>query len=71
MACGRRQNVIAKLDRAVIESLADPTVHQRFIELGQEPWPRAEQTPDGLAAQQKAEIEKWWPIIKAAGIRAE
>ena len=64
-------NVIAKLDRAVIESLADPTVHQRFIELGQEPWPRAEQTPDGLAAQQKAEIEKWWPIIKAAGIRAE
>ena len=64
-------NVIAKLDRAVIESLADPTVHQRFIELGQEPWPRAKQTPDGLAAQQKAEIEKWWPIIKAAGIRAE
>jgi tripartite-type tricarboxylate transporter receptor subunit TctC len=64
-------NVIAKLDGAVIESLADPTVHQRFIELGQEPWPRAKQTPDGLAAQQKAEIEKWWPIIKAAGIRAE
>jgi tripartite-type tricarboxylate transporter receptor subunit TctC len=64
-------NVIAKLDGAVIESLADPVVHQRFIELGQEPWPRAKQTPDGLAAQQKAEIEKWWPIIKAAGIRAE
>jgi tripartite-type tricarboxylate transporter receptor subunit TctC len=64
-------NVIAKLDSAVIESLADPVVHQRFIELGQEPWPRAKQTPDGLAAQQKAEIEKWWPIIKAAGIRAE
>jgi tripartite-type tricarboxylate transporter receptor subunit TctC len=64
-------NVIAKLDGAVIESLADPVVHQRFIELGQEPWPRAKQTPDGLAAQQKAEIEKWWPIIKAAGIKAE
>jgi tripartite-type tricarboxylate transporter receptor subunit TctC len=64
-------NVIAKLDGAVIESLADPAVHQRFIELGQEPWPRDKQTPDGLAAQQKAEIEKWWPIIKAAGIRAE
>jgi tripartite-type tricarboxylate transporter receptor subunit TctC len=55
----------------VVESLADPTVHQRFIELGQEPWPRDKQTPEGLAAQQKAEIEKWWPIIKAAGIRAE
>ena len=63
--------VIAELDRAVVESLADPVVHQRFIELGQEPWPRDKQTPDGLAAQQKAEIEKWWPIIKAAGIRAE
>ena len=64
-------NVIAELDRAVVESLADPAVHQRFIELGQEPWPRDKQTPDGLASQQKAEIEKWWPIIKAAGIRAE
>jgi tripartite-type tricarboxylate transporter receptor subunit TctC len=63
--------VIAKLDRAVIESLTDPAVRQRFIELGQEPWPPDRQTPNGLAAQQKAEIEKWWPIIKAAGIRAE
>ena len=68
---GTPPKVIAELDRAVVESLADPTVHQRFIELGQEPWPRDKQTPDGLAAQQKAEIEKWWPIIKAAGIRAE
>ena len=64
-------NVIATLNRAVVESLADPVVHQRFIELGQEPWPADKQTPDGLAMQQKAEIEKWWPIIKAAGIRAE
>jgi tripartite-type tricarboxylate transporter receptor subunit TctC len=46
-------------------------VHKRFIELGQEPWPREKQTPAALAAQQKAEIEKWWPIIKAAGIKAE
>jgi tripartite-type tricarboxylate transporter receptor subunit TctC len=68
---GTPPNVIAELDRAVVESLADPMVHQRFIELGQEPWPRDKQTPAGLAAQQKAEIEKWWPIIKAAGIRAE
>jgi tripartite-type tricarboxylate transporter receptor subunit TctC len=68
---GTPPKVIAELDRAVVESLADPTLHQRFIELGQEPWPRDKQTPDGLAAQQKAEIEKWWPIIKAAGIRAE
>ena len=68
---GTPSSVIAKLDDAVVESLADPVVRQRFIELGQEPWPRDKQTPDALAAQQKAEIAKWWPIIKAAGIRAE
>ena len=68
---GTPPKVIAALDRAVIETLADPAVRQRFIELGQEPWPRDKQTPGGLATQQKAEIEKWWPIIKAAGIRAE
>jgi hypothetical protein len=39
--------------------------------LGQGIWPREHQTPDALAAQQKAEIEKWWPIIKAANIKAE
>jgi tripartite-type tricarboxylate transporter receptor subunit TctC len=68
---GTPGDVIAKLDAAVVETLADPAVRQRFIELGQEPWPRDKQTPEALAAQQKSEIEKWWPIIKAAGIRAE
>jgi tripartite-type tricarboxylate transporter receptor subunit TctC len=68
---GTPKNVIAKLDSAVLASLADPALRQRFTEIGQEPWPAEKQTPDGLAAQQKAEIEKWWPIIKAAGIRAE
>jgi tripartite-type tricarboxylate transporter receptor subunit TctC len=68
---GTPKDVIAKLDAAVVETLADPVVRQRLTELGQEPWPRDKQTPEGLAAQQKAEIEKWWPIIKAANIRAE
>ncbi len=68
---GTPKEIIAKIDAAVIEALADPVVHQRFIELGQEPWPRDKQTPEALAAQQKSEIEKWWPIIKAANIRAE
>ena len=68
---GTPKSVIAKLDSAVLESLADPALRQRFVELGQEPWPAGKQTPEALAAQQKAEIEKWWPIIKAAGIRAE
>jgi tripartite-type tricarboxylate transporter receptor subunit TctC len=68
---GTPKDVIAKLDAAVMDTLADPAVRQRLTEIGQEPWPRDKQTPEGLAAQQKAEIEKWWPIIKAANIRAE
>ena len=68
---GTRKDVIATLDAAVVETLADPVVQQRLIDLGQESWPRDKQTPEALAAQQKAEIEKWWPIIKAANIRAE
>jgi len=68
---GTPKDVIAKLDAAVVETLVDPAVRRRFSEIGQEAWPRDKQTPEALAAQQKAEIEKWWPIIKAAGIRAE
>jgi tripartite-type tricarboxylate transporter receptor subunit TctC len=51
--------------------LADPTVRARLADLGFEIFPRDQQTPEALAAYQKAEIEKWWPIIKAAGIKAE
>jgi tripartite-type tricarboxylate transporter receptor subunit TctC len=68
---GTPKGVIATLDAAVVETLADPAVQQRLTDLGQESWPRDKQTPQALAAQQKAEIEKWWPIIKAANIRAE
>ncbi|HZC57629.1 MAG TPA: tripartite tricarboxylate transporter substrate-binding protein [Xanthobacteraceae bacterium] len=68
---GTPQDVIAKLDAAVVETLADPAVQQRLIVIGQESWPRDKQTPEALAALQKAEIDKWWPIIKAANIRAE
>jgi tripartite-type tricarboxylate transporter receptor subunit TctC len=68
---GTPKDVVARLDAAVVEALADPVVQQRFVEIGQEPWPRDKQTPQALAAQQKSEIDKWWPIVKAAGIRAE
>jgi hypothetical protein len=51
--------------------LANPTVRQRLTDLGFEIPSRDQQAPEALAAYQRAEIEKWWPIIKAAGIKAE
>ena len=68
---GTPKDVLAKLQAAVVETLADPGVQQRFKDLGQEIWPRDKQNPQELAAQHKAEIDKWWPIINAAGIKAE
>jgi tripartite-type tricarboxylate transporter receptor subunit TctC len=65
---GTPPDVIARLNAAMVESLADPAVAKRFAELGLDIAPREQQTPQGLAAFHKSEIEKWWPIIKAAGI---
>ena len=68
---GTPKNVIDKLDTAIVDALADSTVRERLMSLGLEIIPRDQQTPEALAALQKAEIAKWWPIIKAAGIKAE
>jgi tripartite-type tricarboxylate transporter receptor subunit TctC len=65
------KDVVAKLNRAVVDALADANVRARFADIGQEIYPLDQQTPNALAALQKAEIEKWWPIIKAAGIKAD
>jgi tripartite-type tricarboxylate transporter receptor subunit TctC len=65
------KDIIDKLNRAVVESLADTTVRKRLADIGLEVYPREQQTPEALRAYQKAEIEKWWPIVKAAGIKAE
>jgi len=64
--------VIDRLNAAVVEATADPAVRKRLTEeLGQDIPPSAQQTPEALHAYQKAEIEKWWPLIKSANIRPE
>jgi len=68
---GTRNDVIAKLNTAVVQALADATVRGRLSDLGNEPLARELQTPEALGALQRAEIAKWWPIIKAAGIKVE
>ena len=68
---GTPKDVIAKLNGAMVQALADPVVRARFAELGLDVASREQQTPEGLAAFHKAEIEKWWPIIKAAGVKPE
>jgi tripartite-type tricarboxylate transporter receptor subunit TctC len=68
---GTPKEIIAKLNAAVVDALADPTVRQRLAQLGQDIPPREQQSPEALHAFQKAEIEKWWPIIKEAGIKID
>jgi tripartite-type tricarboxylate transporter receptor subunit TctC len=65
------KNIIAKLNTAVMDALSAPMARARLADLGQEIFPPDQQTPEALRTLQKAEIEKLWPIIKAAGIKAE
>jgi tripartite-type tricarboxylate transporter receptor subunit TctC len=68
---GTPNDVITKLNIAMVQSLNDPALRARLNDLGLDVATRDQETPEGLAAFQKAEIAKWWPIIKAAGIRGE
>jgi len=65
------KDAITKLNNAVVAALADETTRKRLADLGQEIPPREQQTPEALGAFHKAEIDKWWPIVKAAGIKPE
>ena len=68
---GTPRDVIAKLNAAAVDALMDDALRKRFADLGQEIPPRNEQTPQALGAFHKAEIDKWWPLMRAAGIKAE
>ncbi len=68
---GTPAEIVAKLNAAVVEAMADPAIVKRLTDLGQEIPSRDRQTPQALGALHRATVDKWWPIIKAAGIRAE
>jgi tripartite-type tricarboxylate transporter receptor subunit TctC len=71
MPKGTPKDVIAKFSAAAMEALADPAVKEKLAGLGQDIPPPELQTADALGKHYKAEIEKWWPIIKDAGIKVD
>jgi len=68
---GTPREIIDRLNAATVQALADPLVRSRLADLGYEIFPREQQTPKALGALQKTQIEKWWPLIKEFGIKAE
>jgi tripartite-type tricarboxylate transporter receptor subunit TctC len=66
---GTPKGIVSKLNAAAVEALADPAVRSRFVDLGYDIFPRDRQTPEALGALVKADAERTWPIIKAAGIK--
>ena len=68
---GTPKDVVAKLNAAVAAAFADPAVRKRFADLGHEIPARELQSPQALFAHHKAELDRWWPIIKAAGIKSQ
>jgi tripartite-type tricarboxylate transporter receptor subunit TctC len=68
---GTPQAIIGKLNAAAAAALDDPTVQRRLVDLGLEIFPREQRTPEALASFHKAEVEKWWPLVREAGIKVD
>jgi tripartite-type tricarboxylate transporter receptor subunit TctC len=68
---GTPKEIVDKINTATVKTLADPDLPQRYAAQGQQLWPRDQQTPEALAAFYKSEIEKWWPVIKAEGLKVQ
>ena len=68
---GTPKDVVSKLNAAIVDALADPAVRKRMEEAGLDIPSRDKQSPEGLGAFQRAEVNKWWPMIKAANIKVE
>jgi tripartite-type tricarboxylate transporter receptor subunit TctC len=68
---GTPKDVVAKLNAAIGRALADPNVSKRLSDIGHDPFPAEQRTPQALAAYHKAEIERWWPIVRATGLKAQ
>jgi tripartite-type tricarboxylate transporter receptor subunit TctC len=68
---GTPKDIVTKLNDALVKTLADPVTRERLTNIAQEIFPKEQQTPQALAAYHKSEIAKWWPIIKAAGIKPQ
>jgi tripartite-type tricarboxylate transporter receptor subunit TctC len=68
---GTPRDVIAKLNAAVGRALADAATAKRLADVGHDVFPPDQRTPQALTAYHKAEIEKWWPIVRASGLKAQ
>ncbi len=68
---GTPRGIIDRLNAAAVEALADPTAESRPVQIGMNAFQRERQSPEALGALVKADAEKWWPIIKEFGIRAQ
>jgi tripartite-type tricarboxylate transporter receptor subunit TctC len=68
---GTPKDVVTKLNAAVGRALADPSVSKRLSDIGHDPFPADQRTPAALAAYHKAEIDRWWPIVRASGLKAQ